>query len=83
VLICVAWTPHFFNSSESVMSSRIASRATLALNSGALFFLFVVLDRLSMQAIHLNNWFEIPRLSLLTDAHVAANLQCSAENRLT
>lgn len=36
-----------------------------------------------MQAIHLNNWFEIPRLSLLTDAHVAANLQCSAENRLT
>jgi hypothetical protein len=61
VLIWVAWTPNFFDSSESVVSSRIASSATLALNSGAWFFLFVVLDRLSLQAIHLNKWSEIPR----------------------
>jgi hypothetical protein len=61
VLIWVAWTPNFFDSSESVISSRIASSATLALNSGAWFFLFVILGRLSLQAIHLNNWSEIPR----------------------
>jgi hypothetical protein len=52
---------NFFDSSESVISSRIASSATLALNSGAWFFLFVILDRLSLQAIHLNKWSEIPR----------------------
>jgi hypothetical protein len=61
VLIWVAWTPNFFDSSKSVISSRIASSATLALNSGAWFFLVVILDRLSLQAIHLNNWSEIPR----------------------
>jgi hypothetical protein len=33
----------------------------LALNSGAWFFLFVILDRLSLQAIHVNNSSEIPR----------------------
>jgi hypothetical protein len=65
VLIWVAWTPNFFDSSESVISSRIASSATLALNSDAWFFLFVILDRLSLQAIHLNNWSEIPRPPLL------------------
>jgi hypothetical protein len=33
----------------------------LALNSGAWFLLFVILDRLSLQAIHLDKWSEIPR----------------------
>ena len=61
VLIWVAWTPYFFDNSASVISSRIASSATFALNSGAWFFLFVILDRLSHQSIHLNNWSEIPR----------------------
>jgi hypothetical protein len=31
------------------------------LNSDAWFFLFVILDRLSLQAIHLDKWSEIPR----------------------
>jgi hypothetical protein len=61
VLIWVAWTPNFFDSSGSVISSRIASSATLALNTGAWFLLFVILDRLSLQAIHLDKWSEIPR----------------------
>jgi hypothetical protein len=65
VLIWVAWTPNFFDNSESVISSRIASSATLALNSGAWFFLFAISDQLSLQAIHLNNWSEIPRPPLL------------------
>jgi hypothetical protein len=65
VLTWVAWTPNFFDSSESVISSQIASSATLALNSGAWFFLFVILDRLSLQAIHFNKWSEIPRPPLL------------------
>jgi hypothetical protein len=33
----------------------------LALNSGAWFLLFVILDRLSLQAIHFDKWSEIPR----------------------
>jgi hypothetical protein len=33
----------------------------LALNSGAWFFIFVILDRLSLQAIHFDKWSEIPR----------------------
>jgi hypothetical protein len=49
------------DSSESVISSRIASSATLALNPGAWFFLFIILDHLSHQEIHLNKWSEIPR----------------------
>jgi hypothetical protein len=61
VLIWVACTPYFFDSSANVISSRIASSATLTLNSGEWFFLFVILDRVSRQAIHLNNWSEIPR----------------------
>jgi hypothetical protein len=65
VLIRVAWTPNFFDSSESVISSRIASSATLALNTGAWFFLFVILGRLSLQAIHLDKWSEIPRPPLV------------------
>jgi len=33
----------------------------LALNSGEWFFRFFILDHFSHHAIHLNNWFEIPR----------------------
>ena len=40
---------------------RQSSQAGRLLNSGAWFFLFVILDRLSLQAIHLNKWSEIPR----------------------
>jgi hypothetical protein len=36
-------------------------RAARSPYSSAWFFLFVILDRLSLQAIHLNNWSEIPR----------------------
>ena len=73
VLIWVACTPYFFDSSESVISSvrhcprtnggqcLTASSETLALNSGAWFFLFIILDHLSHQEIHLNKWSEIPR----------------------
>jgi hypothetical protein len=39
----------------------------LALNSGAWFFLFVILDRLSHQSIHLNNWSEVPRPPLFAE----------------
>ncbi|WP_299753654.1 hypothetical protein, partial [uncultured Boseongicola sp.] len=42
-------------------SSRMASSATLALNSGEWFFRFFILDLLSHQAIHLNKWSESPR----------------------
>jgi hypothetical protein len=61
VLIWPEWTPYFFDSSASVISSRIASSATRALNSAEWFFLFVVSDRLSNQSIYLNKWSEIPR----------------------
>ena len=60
VLIWVACAPYFFDSSASVISSRIASRATLALNSGEWFFRFAILDRVLHQAICLDNWSEIP-----------------------
>ena len=48
VLIRVACPPYFFDNSAGVISSRIASSATLALNPGALnpgewFFLFFIL----------------------------------------
>ncbi|SDL43801.1 hypothetical protein SAMN04488026_108514 [Aliiruegeria lutimaris] len=61
VLIWGACTPYFFDKSASVISSRIASRGNLALNSGEWFFLFVILDRVSRQAIHHSNWSEPPR----------------------
>ncbi|MFT4962376.1 MAG: hypothetical protein ACI92Z_003473 [Paracoccaceae bacterium] len=79
MLIWVARAPYFFDSSASVISSRITSSATFALNSashrlqtndcravGAWFFFFVILDRLSHQSIHLNNWSEFLRPPLLT-----------------
>ena len=61
VLICPACTPYFFANSERVSSSRIASSATLALKSGAWFFLFVILDHFFHQSIQLHKWSEIPR----------------------
>jgi len=61
VLIWFGCTPYFFDSSASVISSRIASSATFALNSGVCVFLFVISDRLSRHAIHLNNWSEFLR----------------------
>jgi hypothetical protein len=57
----VAWTPYFLANSDRVSSSRITSSATHALKSAEWFFLFFILDRLSHQSIHLNNWSEIPR----------------------
>jgi hypothetical protein len=61
VLIWVAWTPYFLANSDRVSSSRIASSATHALKSAEWFFRFFILDRLSHQSIHLNNWSKIPR----------------------
>jgi hypothetical protein len=61
VLIWPECTPYFFDSSASVISSRIASSATRALNSAEWFFLFVLSDRLSSQSIYLDKWFEILR----------------------
>jgi hypothetical protein len=54
VLIWPECTPDFFDNSASVISSRIASSATRALNAVEWFFLFVVSDRLSSQSIHRN-----------------------------
>jgi hypothetical protein len=54
VLIWPKCTPNFFDNSASVISSRIASSATRALNAVDWFFLFVVSDRLSSQSIHRN-----------------------------
>ncbi|WP_217642143.1 hypothetical protein, partial [Aliiroseovarius crassostreae] len=45
----------------NVISSRIASSATLALNSGEWFFLFFILDHHFRHAIHLNDWPKFPR----------------------
>jgi hypothetical protein len=61
VPIWVGWTPYFFDNSTIVISSRIASSATLALNSGEWFFRFVNLGHLFHKSIHLNNWSEILR----------------------
>jgi len=61
VLIWFACTPYFLDSPASVISSRIASSATLALKSAEGFFRFFILDRHFRQAIHLNNWSELPR----------------------
>ena len=61
VLICPVCTPYFFANSERVSSSRIASSATLALKSGACFFLFVILDHFFHHSIHLHKWSEISR----------------------
>ena len=60
-LIMFGCTPYFFDSSAKVISSRIASSATLALNSGEWFFLLDILDRLFRHAIHLKHWLEFPR----------------------
>jgi hypothetical protein len=61
VPICVGCTPYFVDSSASVISSRIASSATLALNSGEWFFRFFILDCHVRHAIHLNPWPEFAR----------------------
>jgi hypothetical protein len=53
-----------------VISSRIASSATLALKSGEWFFRFVILDHLSHKLTHLNYRSE-PSRPLLA-AHVKA-----------
>ena len=55
VLIWPEWTLYFFDSSASIISSRIASSATRALNSAEWVFLFVISDRLSNQSIYLKN----------------------------
>jgi len=47
VPIWVGCTPYFFDNSAIAISSRIASSATLALNSGEWFFRFVMVNRLS------------------------------------
>ncbi|HHI70325.1 MAG TPA: hypothetical protein ENJ91_04935 [Rhodobacteraceae bacterium] len=65
VPICVGCTPYFFDNSAIVISSRMASSATRALNSGEWFFRFVILNRLSHKSIHLNNRSEILRPPLL------------------
>ena len=61
VPICVGCTLYFFDNSVIVISSRIASSATLALKSGEWFFRFVISDHLSHKLIHLNCWSEFPR----------------------
>ena len=57
----VGWTPYFLGNSACVISSRIASSATLALNSGEWFFRFFILDHCYRHAIHLRcmiPWFD-------------------------
>jgi len=49
------------DNSASIISSRIAARATLALNSGEWFFRLSISDRLFRHAIHLNDWSETSR----------------------
>jgi hypothetical protein len=66
VLIMFGCTPYFLDSSASVISSRIASSATLALKSSEWFFLFAILNRLFRHAINLNDGSEFPRLFLIT-----------------
>jgi hypothetical protein len=66
VPIYVRCTPYFFDNSATVISSRIASSATLASKSGEWFFRFVILDHLSHKLIHLNYWSEFPRPPLTT-----------------
>lgn len=60
------YPPYFLDNPASVISSRLASTATLALNSGEWFFRFLILDHFFHHAFHLNNWFESsrPRLKL-------------------
>ena len=66
VPIRVARTPYFLDNSASVFSSRMASSATLALNSGEWFFRFFILDHFSHHAIRLNDWSENSRPLLTT-----------------
>ncbi len=56
----------FLGCSANVFSSRIASSATLALNSSEWFVLFFIPDRHFHHAIHLNQWSEFPRTPLYT-----------------
>jgi hypothetical protein len=60
----VGCTPYFFDSYASVISSRIASSATLALKLGEWFFRFVIWDHCFHKLIHLNYWSEILRTPL-------------------
>ena len=46
---------------QVIISSRIASSATLALNSGEWFLRFFIPDHFSRHAIHLNDWPQFPR----------------------
>ena len=80
VLICPACTPYFFANSERVSSSRIASSATLALKSGAWFFLFVILDHFFHQSIHLNKWSEIPRPPLILNRLNSVFMKTTSQN---
>ena len=52
VPIWVEWTPYFLDNSAMVISSRIASSATLALKSGEWFFRFFIRDHFFLYAIH-------------------------------
>jgi hypothetical protein len=74
VPIWVGCTPYSFDNSAIVISSRIASSATLALKSPShrycvstagqwyeWFFRFVIFDHLFHKLIHLNYWSEILR----------------------
>ena len=62
--IWIGCTPYFLDSSETIISSRIASNATLALKSGEWLFHLVILNRLSDKSIHLRYWPEFPRTPL-------------------
>ena len=53
-----------FDNSAIVISSQIASSATLALKSGEWFFRFVISNHLFHKLIHLNYWPEIRRARL-------------------
>ena len=64
-LIWLAWTPYYFANSESVNSSRIASKATFALKAAEWFFLFFIADQFLIQSIHLNIWHEFLGLPLI------------------
>jgi hypothetical protein len=65
VPIWVAWTPYFLEKSTSVISSRIASSATLALNSGEWLYRFFILDYFFRHMIHLSERSQSPRPNLL------------------
>jgi hypothetical protein len=83
VPIWVEWTPYFLDNTARVISSRIASSATLALNSGEWFFRFFILDHFFLRAIHFNNWSEIPRPPLsVFDRSIRSNVRIDALSSL-